>query len=166
MLATATRSSDVEVGDLQRIFFDELAARFDHVPHQRGEDLIGGHGVLYAYLQQAARFRIDRGIPQLLGVHFTQALEALDLAALLGFLEQPRLRFGEAQNRCSRLPRTIFAPARTRPCSIAAASRTARSSPPSNAAIGSTWVCSTPMWVRCTSSAAWRASVAGCNSRR
>ena len=36
---TARRVSDVEIGNLLRIHHDEFAARFDQVPHQRGEDL-------------------------------------------------------------------------------------------------------------------------------
>src|SRR5690606_9237465 len=80
----AAPTSDIEVGHLQRVGLDELATRLDHVAHQGAEDLVGGDRVLDAHAQQAAGVRIDRGVPQLLGVHFTQALEALDLATLLG----------------------------------------------------------------------------------
>ena len=84
---------------MQRVLFDELAARFDDIAHQRREDLVGGDRVLDAHLEQAARFRIDRGFPQLLGIHFAQALEALDLATLLRFFHQPCVRIGEARDR-------------------------------------------------------------------
>ena len=63
------------------------------------EDLVGGDRILDAHLQQAARFRIHRGVPQLFGIHFAQALEALDRAAFLGLVEQPGLRLGEAADR-------------------------------------------------------------------
>src|SRR5690606_29004488 len=49
----AATGSDIEVGDLQCVVFDELAARLDHVAHQRAEDLVGGHRVLDAHAQQA-----------------------------------------------------------------------------------------------------------------
>src|SRR3546814_1993369 len=88
--ASMRRPSDVEVGDLQRVVLDELAPRFDDIAHQGREDLVGGDRVLDPHLQQAARVGIDRGVPQLFGVHLAQALEALDLAAPLCFLQQPR----------------------------------------------------------------------------
>src|SRR5690606_4325559 len=95
----AGTGSDIEVGHLQRVVLDELAARFDHVAHQRAEDLGGGDGVLDPHAQQAAGIRVDRGFPQLLGGHFAQALEALDLATLLGLVHQPGLGLGEARDR-------------------------------------------------------------------
>ncbi len=42
--------SHVQIGDLQRIVFDEDPTGFDHVAHQRAEDLVGGDRVLDAYL--------------------------------------------------------------------------------------------------------------------
>src|SRR5688500_15462263 len=45
----------VEVGDFERVVFDELAPRFDHVAHQRREDAVGGDCVLDPHLQQATR---------------------------------------------------------------------------------------------------------------
>src|SRR5687768_9640448 len=71
-------TSYVEVGNLQSIGIDEFAARFHHIAHQRAEDLVGGNRVLDADLQQAARIRVHRGVPQLFRIHFAQALEALD----------------------------------------------------------------------------------------
>ncbi len=79
--------SNIEVGDLQRVVFDEVATRFDHIAHQGAEDLVGGHCVFDPHLQHPARVGVDGGFPQLLGVHFTQALEALDLPALLRFFQ-------------------------------------------------------------------------------
>src|SRR5690606_6418289 len=75
---------DVEVRRLERIVLDECATRFHHVAHQGTEDLVGGNRILDPHLQQAPGLGIDRGVPELLGVHLAQALEALDLATLLG----------------------------------------------------------------------------------
>src|SRR5688500_12802079 len=66
--ARPTHGSDVEVGDAQGVVFDEGAAWLDHIAHQRGEDLVRRDGVLDPHLEQAARFRIDGGVPELLGV--------------------------------------------------------------------------------------------------
>lgn len=43
---------NVEIGDAQRIFLDELPARFDDVAHQPGEDLVGHVGLLDFDLEQ------------------------------------------------------------------------------------------------------------------
>src|SRR5690606_26162411 len=65
-----------------------------------------------------------------------------------------------------RLPRTMCAPSRTRPCSCIAASRSGRRSPPTNANCGSTWMVSTPMCRRCTINAGCRFSSPAWYSRR
>ena len=46
---------NVEVPDVQRVVFDELAARLDDVAHQAGEHLIGFDGIIVVQidLQQA-----------------------------------------------------------------------------------------------------------------
>src|SRR5690606_31502066 len=92
-------ASDVKIGHPQRVVLDELAARFDHVTHQGREDLVGGDRVLDPHAQQAPCFRVDRGVPELLGVHLAQALEALDGAALPGLLHQPLLHLAEVADR-------------------------------------------------------------------
>jgi hypothetical protein len=56
---------------------------------------VGGDRVFDPHLQQAAGVRVHRGFPQLFRVHFAEALEALDLAAFLGFFQQPGLGLGE-----------------------------------------------------------------------
>ena len=56
-------SSHVEVRDLQRVADDEVAARLDHVAHQRAEYLGGVLGVADLHLQQRAHRRIERGVP-------------------------------------------------------------------------------------------------------
>src|SRR3989304_1981870 len=60
--------SDIQVGDLQRIVFDEVTTRFDHIAHQGAEDLVGSDRILDAHLQQATGLRVHRGIPQLLRI--------------------------------------------------------------------------------------------------
>ncbi len=49
--------------------------------------VLGGDGVLQSHLQQRARLRIHRGFPELLGIHFAQALEPRDAELLLGVLQ-------------------------------------------------------------------------------
>ena len=44
----------VQIGDVQRIFLDELAARLDDVAHQPGEDLVGDVGLGDLDLEQGA----------------------------------------------------------------------------------------------------------------
>ncbi len=74
---------NIEVADIQRVVLDELPARLDHVAHQDGEHLVGFDRVVVVQvdLEQFALLRIHRGVEQLLGVHFAQAFEALDLHA-------------------------------------------------------------------------------------
>lgn len=43
---------DIEIGDLERVFFDECATWVHHVSHQRREDLIRSDGVFDAHAQQ------------------------------------------------------------------------------------------------------------------
>ena len=44
--------SDVEVLDLECVFLDELAARFNIVAHEGGEQVVGGSGILEPDLKQ------------------------------------------------------------------------------------------------------------------
>src|SRR5256885_7075875 len=81
--------SHVEVGHRQGVLLDELAARFDLVTHQGGEDVIRGDSILDLDLHEAPGFRVDRGLPQLLRIHLTQALVALDGLTLARLVEQP-----------------------------------------------------------------------------
>ena len=69
--------------DVQRVRLDELAPRLDGVAHEDREDLVGLDGVLDAHLQEAARGRVHRRLPERLGVHLAEALVAVDREALL-----------------------------------------------------------------------------------
>src|SRR4051794_8219101 len=73
---------DVEIGDAEGIVLDELAARFDDVAHEAGEDLVGDVRLCDLDPQQRPVAWIKRRFPQLLGVHFAEALVALDRQAL------------------------------------------------------------------------------------
>src|SRR5690554_408500 len=82
-------ASNIEIGYCQGVLLDELATRFHMVAHQRVEDLVGGDGVVDGDLQHAAVFRIHGGFPQLVGVHLTQPLVALDGMTTSGFAHHP-----------------------------------------------------------------------------
>src|SRR5689334_13087211 len=79
---TAEWFLDVEVGNAQRIVLDELAAGLDDVAHEASEDLVGNVGLCDFDPQKGAVCRVERGLPQLLGVHLAKALVALDRQAL------------------------------------------------------------------------------------
>ena len=80
--ASLRRPSHVQVGDRERVLLDELAARLDDVAHQAREDLVGLAEVADLHLQQRAHVAVERGLPQLLGVHLAQPLVALHGDAL------------------------------------------------------------------------------------
>src|SRR5690606_39818502 len=67
--ASGVAASDIEVGDVQRVVLDELAARLDDVAHQAGEDLVGHVGILDLDLQQGAVLGIDRKSTRLNSSH-------------------------------------------------------------------------------------------------
>src|SRR6185437_1695153 len=102
---TATRSctasvfSNIQIANPQCVGLDELATGLDHVAHQGRKNLVGLQRIFDTHLQQPPRVGVDRGFPQLFRVHLAKALEALDLASLLGFLEQPRTCVGKTAGR-------------------------------------------------------------------
>src|SRR3954467_2008 len=73
---------DVEIGDAEGIVLDELAARLDDIAHQAGENLVGDVGLSDFDPKQRAVGGVERGLPQLLGVHFAKTFVALDRQAL------------------------------------------------------------------------------------
>src|SRR6201998_2080981 len=77
-------SLDIEIYYFESVVFDEFAARFDVFTHERGENIFCGDGVFELHLQQRAGVRVHGGFPQLLGVHFAQALESSDGEILFG----------------------------------------------------------------------------------
>src|SRR5260370_41536556 len=70
--------SDVEVLHVEGIFFDEFAALLDIFAHERGKDRLGLDHVLELHLQQSMGLGLHGGGPDLIGVHFTQALGSRD----------------------------------------------------------------------------------------
>src|SRR5581483_12254292 len=79
-------TSDVEVPRVERVFLDELATRLDLVAHEGREDDVGFDGVLDLHLEERPRAGIHGRLPELRGVHLSEALVTLDLEPL------PRLR--------------------------------------------------------------------------
>src|SRR5438094_7729254 len=66
----------------ERIPLDEFAPRVDQVAHQLSEDVVGFLAFLHLHLQQRARVGVERGLPELAGVHLAEALVALQRKAL------------------------------------------------------------------------------------
>ncbi len=61
------RVLDIQVFDVQGVFFDELAARFDDVAHQHGKNRIGFHVVFDLYLEHGSLLGVHGGLPKLGG---------------------------------------------------------------------------------------------------
>src|SRR6185503_9996524 len=73
-----TRRSDVKVPDLPGLGLDELLAWRDLLAHQHREDRVGLFRVLDLGAEERPRLRVHRRLPELIGVHLAEALEALD----------------------------------------------------------------------------------------
>ena len=73
--------------DVAGIPLDEVAARLDLVAHQHREHLVGSGGVLDGHLLEDAVRRVHGRLAQLARVHLAEALEPLEVEALLGQLE-------------------------------------------------------------------------------
>ena len=74
--------SHVQVRDVQRILPDEVAPGLDDVAHEFGEDVVGLVEFGDFDAEQRADVGIERGFPELFGVHFAEALVALHGDAL------------------------------------------------------------------------------------
>ena len=66
---------------LEGVVLDIGASVLDVLAHERGEELIGVRGGVPHDPQQGAALGVHGGLPQFLGVHLTEALEALHLDA-------------------------------------------------------------------------------------
>src|SRR5665647_1152730 len=84
--SSVCRLSDIEEPHFLRVLLDERAARLDLVAHQHRKDLIGRLDVFHRHELEGARHGVHGGVPELVGVHLAEPLEALQLDALLGEL--------------------------------------------------------------------------------
>src|SRR3569833_2813356 len=73
----------VQIAHELRVRLDELAARLDVVAHECLEDLVGQHRIFHVHLEERARLRIHRRLPELLRVHLAESLVALDVDRVL-----------------------------------------------------------------------------------
>src|SRR5258708_17668103 len=71
----------VNLFHLQGMLLDELAARFDLFSHEDAEHFIRLESVVELHSHERSLFGVERRLPQLLTVHFTEALEARDRQA-------------------------------------------------------------------------------------
>src|ERR1700691_2014856 len=78
---------NIQVDDVEGVFFYEFAALFDVFAHEGGENCFGGDGIFQAHFEQGAHFRVHGGVPQLLWIHFAEALEARDGEIFLGVFQ-------------------------------------------------------------------------------
>ena len=80
MNAKRQTASDVQIPDVERVVFDESAARFDHVAHQNSKHLVGLSGVVLIQIdpKEFAVEWVHRGGEQFLCVHLTESLEPFD----------------------------------------------------------------------------------------
>src|SRR5450759_1642448 len=84
--SSVCRASDIEEPHFLRVLLDERAPRLDLVAHEHREDLVGRLDVFHGYDLELARQGGHGGVPQLVGVHLAEPLEALPLDAILGEL--------------------------------------------------------------------------------
>src|SRR5450759_1329848 len=84
--SSVCRLSDIEEPHFLRVLLDERASRLDLVAHEHREDLVGRLDVFHGYDLERARHGVHGGVPQLVGVHLAEPLEALQLDAILGEL--------------------------------------------------------------------------------
>src|SRR3990172_512597 len=77
-VAAVTRALDVE-GGLVVVALDEVLARGHFLAHELRENAVGGHRVLYVDLEHDAPGGVHGRLPELLRVHLTETLVALDV---------------------------------------------------------------------------------------
>src|SRR5450759_826150 len=73
-----TGASDVKVAHLAGLGLDEVLAGLHPLAHQHREDLVRDGRVLDLHFEQRPGLRVHRRVPELVGVHLAQTLEALD----------------------------------------------------------------------------------------
>src|SRR5450759_662158 len=92
--ASVIAVSDIEVLDLAGFALDEVLARLDSLAHQHRENGVCLGRVFDLGPQQGPRLRVHRGVPELVGVHLAEALEALNGDVFGGQLLDYGVAFG------------------------------------------------------------------------
>src|SRR5450759_1999713 len=92
--ASVIAVSDIEVLDLAGFALDEVLARLDSLAHQHRENGVCLGRVFDLGPQQGPRLRVHRGVPELVGVHLAEALEALNGDVLGGQFLDYGVAFG------------------------------------------------------------------------
>ena len=63
--------SEIKVFHIERVLLDKLSARFNHVAHKFGKEIISLRHIVNLDLQKRARLWIKRRLPKLIRVHFS-----------------------------------------------------------------------------------------------
>ena len=83
--------SIVQIHRVFGVFLNELLPGLHLFAHQHRKRGVGGHGVVQGDAAQGALPRVHGGLPQLMGIHLAQSLEAADVDLHVGI---PRPHFG------------------------------------------------------------------------
>src|SRR5579862_2614133 len=75
--------SDVEEADVLCVRLDEVPAPLDVVAHEDRADVVGERGLLDVDLEERALRRVDRRVPELVEVHLAEALQPLEVVAVV-----------------------------------------------------------------------------------
>lgn len=78
---------NIEVFDVEGVLFNKLSSRFHLIAHKDGEDAVGFDGAVDTYLEERARFRIERRQPQLLRIHLAETFITLDVLSAAPLME-------------------------------------------------------------------------------
>src|SRR5437667_1998157 len=79
--------SDVQIRYIKRVFLNEFPSRFNCVAHEDREHRVGASGTVPRHLPQRARFGLHCRFPELLGIHLTKTLVALERRPMLRQIE-------------------------------------------------------------------------------
>jgi hypothetical protein len=78
---------NIQIRHIQRILLNELPSWLDLLAHQPREQLVGVGGFIVFDLQERAGGGVERGFPELRGVHFAEAFVALQGEAFAASVE-------------------------------------------------------------------------------
>ena len=90
---------DVQIGNCQRIFLDELPSWLNVVAHEGRKDFIGFDRIIDFYQHQSPGFRVNGGVPQLVRVHFAKTFVPLNRLPTSCFAHEPVNSFCERSYR-------------------------------------------------------------------